>query len=91
MVLISYDITNDKKRAKFAKYIKRFGYRLQYSVYVIENSDRILDNIITDINNNFSKTFDESDSIMIFKLSAGCQTVSFGYQSHANNSLILVT
>lgn len=91
MVLISYDIADNKKRAKFAKYIKRFGHRLQYSVYEIDNSERILNNIITDIENNFSKKFDESDSIIIFKLSAGCQTISYGYQSHANDSLIIVT
>ena len=91
MVLISYDIADDRKRAKFAKYIKRFGYRLQYSVYEIENSDRILNNIITDIENKFSKQFDESDSIIIFKLSSSCQMITYGYQSHANDSLIIVT
>lgn len=28
MILISYDIQNDKLRTKFAKYIKKYGYRL---------------------------------------------------------------
>ena len=51
MVIISYDISNDKKRAKFNKYIRKFGHMLQYSVYEIDNSERILKNIITDINN----------------------------------------
>ena len=49
MVIISYDISNDKKRNKFSKYIKRFGKRMQYSVYEIDNSERILENIICDI------------------------------------------
>ncbi len=73
MVLISYDISNNKKRAKFQKYILKFGHRLQYSVYEIENSERILNNIITDINNKFLKIFDQNDSVYIFQLSSSCK------------------
>ena len=42
MILVSYDIQNDKLRAKFAKFILKFGERKQYSVYEIKNSQRIL-------------------------------------------------
>ena len=42
MIIISYDISNDKKRARFSRYIRKFGHMLQYSVYEIENSERIL-------------------------------------------------
>lgn len=90
MVLISYDISNDKKRAKFNKYIRKFGHMLQYSVYEIENSDRILNNIISDINNKFIKSFDDSDSVYIFKLSQSCQTIKFGYARHEEESLLIV-
>ena len=55
MVVVSYDISNDKLRTKFAKYLSRFGHRLQYSVFEIDNSPRIIDNIITDIKNKFEK------------------------------------
>ena len=33
-------------RTKFAKYIKKYGYRLQYSVFEITNSKNVLKNII---------------------------------------------
>ena len=52
----------DRKRTKFSKYIKKFGHRLQYSLYEIDNSDRILNNIITDIKNRFEKEFDQTDA-----------------------------
>lgn len=32
MVIISYDISDNKLRTKFNKYIRKFGGRLQYSV-----------------------------------------------------------
>ena len=90
MILISYDISNDKKRRIFSKYIKRFGHKIQYSVYTIENSERILKNIITDINNKFIKMFDQSDSVYIFKLTDGCQVHKFGYASNEDEPLLIV-
>lgn len=90
MVIISYDISNDKKRNKFSKYIKKFGYRLQYSVYKIENSEKILSNIITDINNKFAKQFDQTDSVYIFQLSASCKVHKFGYAKNEEDTLLIV-
>ena len=57
MILISYDIQNDKLRTKFAKYIKKYGYRLQYSVFEITNSKNVLKNIMCEIKNMFEKKF----------------------------------
>ena len=63
---------------------------IQYSVYEIENSNRVLNNIIADLNNKFVKTFDETDSVYIFKLSDSCQTIRFGYARHEENDLLIV-
>ena len=90
MILISYDISNTKKRTRFSKYIQKFGYRLQYSVYQIDNSDKIFNNIIADINNKFMKEFDQSDSVYIFKLSSSCETIKFGYAKNEDDSLLIV-
>ena len=49
MIVVSYDISDDKLRTKFSKYLSKFGHRLQYSVFEIDNSKRIVDNIVTDI------------------------------------------
>jgi CRISPR-associated protein Cas2 len=42
MLIVSYDISNDKIRTRFAKFLSKFGYRLQYSIFEIKNSKRIL-------------------------------------------------
>ncbi|MGM9665323.1 MAG: CRISPR-associated endonuclease Cas2 [Eubacteriales bacterium] len=90
MVLISYDISNNKKRTKFNNYIKKYGVRLQYSVYEIENSERILKNIVEDLNNKFIKIFDETDSVYIFKLSNSCEVTKYGYAKHEDTDLLIV-
>lgn len=91
MIIISYDICNDKKRAKFNRYIRKFGHMLQYSVYEIENSERVLNNIVTDINNKWLKQFDQTDSVFVFKMSASCEIQKYGYARNEDEDLLIVT
>ena len=91
MILISYDISDDKKRAKFAKYLSKFGHRLQYSVFEIENSEHILDNITADLNNRFLKLFEQTDSVYIIWLNPNCEIQRFGYAKNEESDILIVT
>jgi len=67
MIIISYDIKDDKLRTKFSKMLRSEGaIRLQYSVYEVNNTQRIIDNIIIKIQNKYSKEFTGADSVLIF-------------------------
>ena len=90
MIIISYDISSDKKRTRFNKYICKFGHRLQYSVYEIENSERILNNIVTDLNNKWLKQFEQTDSVYIFKMSSSCSILKFGYAKNEDAEILIV-
>jgi CRISPR-associated protein Cas2 len=90
MIIVSYDISDDKKRAKFNKYIRKFGHMLQYSVYEIENSDRILNNIVTDLNNKWVKQFDQTDSVYIFQINNSSHILKYGYARNEDAELIIV-
>lgn len=90
MIIISYDIADDKKRAKFNRYIRKYGHMLQYSVYEIDNSERILKNIIVDLNNRWMKQFDQKDSVYIFRLSSTCEVQKFGYARNEDLDLLIV-
>lgn len=90
MLIITYDISNDKLRIRFSKYLSKFGGRLQYSVFEIRNSDRVLENIITHIKGYFEKKFSQTDSIIIFNLNDRCERINFGYACNDENDLILV-
>lgn len=57
MYLVLYDIEDDRLRTRFSKFLQKYGRRLQYSVFEVKNSKRILDNIKTEIKTNFSKKF----------------------------------
>lgn len=90
MILISYDIKNDKLRTKFSKYIKKFGYRLQYSVYEITNSKRMLKNIFLEIANKFETKFSQEDSVIIIETSENCIITKFGYAKNDEYDIMII-
>ncbi|MCH4207180.1 MAG: CRISPR-associated endonuclease Cas2 [Solobacterium sp.] len=89
MMIISYDIQNDKTRTRFNKYIKKYGYRLQFSVYKIKNSDRVLDVIKADIASKFMPLFTEDDSIMIFDIDDK-NIIRYGYAKHETDDIVVI-
>lgn len=91
MVIVSYDISNDKLRTKFAKYLSRFGHRLQYSVFEIDNSEKIVNNIVNDLKNKYEKSFSQGDSVIIFKLSSSCEVLRFGYAKNDEKDFIIIS
>ena len=91
MVVVSYDISNDKLRTKFAKYLSRFGHRLQYSVFEIDNSEKIVNNIRNDLKNKYEKSFSQEDSVIIFKLSSSCEVLRFGYAKNDEKDFIIIS
>ena len=90
MILVSYDISDNKLRTKFSKYLSKFGYRLQYSVFKIKNSQRILTNIFYSIKNEFEKKFTQGDSIYVFQMSDGCKITTFGYAENESNDYFII-
>lgn len=90
MLLVSYDISNDKLRSQFSKYLSKFGYRLQYSLFEIKNSDRVLQNIQVKIDNYFGKQFEQTDSVLIFELSHSYKITKYGYARNDDEDLIIL-
>ena len=90
MLIITYDIQNNKLRTQFSKFIGKFGYRIQYSVFEIKNTTRILNNIKIEIESNFEKQFSQGDSVIIFDLSKQCKITRYGYAQNDENDLIFV-
>lgn len=91
MLIVSYDFQNDKVRANFSKFLKKFGRRLQYSVYEIRNSDRILQNILSEVRLKYQKSFKGGDSIIIVQVCEGCKKKvgRFGYAANDEKDVIV--
>lgn len=70
MIIVSYDIADDKMRTNFSKMLKENdAIRLQYSVYELQNTKRIIDNLFVKIE-AFSRHFTQDDSVVVFDVSS---------------------
>ena len=88
MVIVSYDIKNNKIRTKFAKMLRSQGaIRLQFSVYEVNNTQRIIDNIKMNIVDKFSKLFTGADSVMIFD-APNAKIQKFGNAIHRDKDVV---
>jgi CRISPR-associated protein Cas2 len=67
--LVTYDITDNKKRQKIIKELEKLGVRVQYSCFEIEGKKREIEKVLTKI----SQIIDKTDSVFVFELSKECQ------------------
>lgn len=87
MIIVSYDITDNKMRTNFSKMLKKHGaIRLQFSVYEVVNTKRIMDNLIAKIE-AYSKHFTYDDSVIIFDVDSDKLT-KYGNAIHQDRSVV---
>lgn len=90
MLIVSYDFHDNKRRAKFAKFLKKYGRRLQYSVFELKNSRRILQNVIKEVELKYKPLFKRSDSVLIYQVCQSCEKkiLRYGYAVHEEEELV---
>lgn len=90
MIIISYDFSDNKTRARFSRFIQKFGRKIQYSVYEIKNSQRVLQNILNEIELVYRKTFTGADSILVFQVCEGDakKIKRYGYAANEEKEVV---
>jgi len=89
MLVVSYDISNTKVRTRFYKFLSKYGVRLQFSVFEIKNSVRVLNILKSEIEHTFSKQFTFADSVLIF--STQDETViKYGHAIHRDKDFVVI-
>ena len=87
MILVSYDIKSDMVRTRFSKMLVRNGaFRLQYSVYEVRNTQRIMDILVVKVE-AFSKYFTADDSVLIIEAD-GKYIRKFGNAIHRDKPVV---
>lgn len=84
MIIVCYDFSDDGKRRCFSEFLKSYGRKIQFSVYEIKNSQRVLRNVIKEIKLRYEKDFDGSDSVLIFQTCESCNKKIIRYGSCCN-------
>ena len=88
MIIVSYDIKDNKIRTRFAKMLRSQGaIRLQFSVYEVNNTQRIIENIKLNIVEKFSKLFTGEDSVLIFD-APNAKVMKYGNAIHRDKDVV---
>ena len=88
MMIVSYDIKDDKIRTKFSKMLRSNGaIRLQFSVYEVSNTQRIINNIKIQIEEHFSKLFTGIDSVLIID-APNAKIQKYGNAIHRDKDIV---
>ena len=81
------DISDTKLRTKFSKLLSKNGaIRLQLSVYEVNNTNRVLENLMLKIE-QFASKFDGGDSVIIFDVS-GVKLRKYGNAIHRDVDIV---
>ena len=90
MLIVSYDFESDKTRARFARFLGKYGNRIQYSVWQVRDSKRVLQNILVEVELKYKKEFTNADSIYIFQVCEGCKKKikRYGYAKHEESDFL---
>lgn len=75
-VLIIYDIVDNRKRVKLAKYLQGYGQRVQKSAFEAHLTRKVYDKMISGI----SSYCGEEDSIRIYRMIGKGMVSSWGYE-----------
>ncbi len=93
MLYVSYDFSDNKVRAKFSKFLQKYGRRVQYSLFLIHNSQRVLQNILTEIELKYKDKFTGADSIIIVPVTPADESkiIKYGYAENEDKEVLIFT
>ncbi len=76
--LITYDISNNKRRTKLSELLDKYGTRVNYSVYECELTQRKLDKLLVEV--ELKKLVDKKyDSFRFYHICKNCIPKSFEF------------
>lgn len=87
LVLVIYDIVDNKKRLRLAKYLQGYGFRIQKSAFEALLRENIYEKMLVGLKGFAS----EIDSIRVYKIIGKNQIKNFGRNlSYAQDEVIIV-
>ena len=89
VIIVTYDISDNALRSKFSKFLEKYGVRVQFSVYEIHHSKRILDIVLNGIEVKFKNKFEQGDSIYVFRANHE-DTIRYGSAGLIDKDLIIL-
>lgn len=65
--VVAYDVTDNRRRRRLAKWLLNFAYRVQGSVFEMSADERTLKTVLAGVRDSLDE---EEDSVLIYELGA---------------------
>lgn len=86
LILIIYDIIDNKKRTKFAKYLGGYGNRVQKSAFEAILTQKQYDKLVSGIPSRIAS----EDNVRIYKLNGNGEVLTWGSNMLKSEDIIII-
>lgn len=86
LVLVIYDITDNKRRYKFVRFIERYGQRVQKSAFELILDSRQYRKLLKEI----TAVIDPQDNIRVYKLPLSGEVTAWGGKFTDEEEVIII-
>ena len=86
LVVIIYDISDNRRRAKLSKYLQGYGFRVQRSSFEAILDKKVYNKLIKGIPPIITK----EDNVKLYKLSGSCEVKSWGTTKEVEDEEVII-
>jgi len=86
LILIIYDISDNKRRTKFASFLKGYGFRVQKSAFEAHLNRKTYKKLIS----NIPKQILPPDNVRVYKLNGTGEVTAWGKQEPELEDVIII-
>lgn len=86
LVLVIYDISDNKRRTKFASFLNGYGFRVQKSAFEAHLNKKLYKKLIS----NIPAQIQSSDNVRVYKLNGVHEVVSWGELELEQEDVIII-
>ncbi len=84
--LVIYDIVENRKRTRFAKFMKGYGMRIQKSCFEVTISHKVFEKLLQ----NIGKYCDSEDSIRVYRIHGRGQVYQWGRKEEVEDEDVVI-
>ena len=86
LILIIYDMPDNKRRTRFFKFLQRYGFSVQKSAFEARLTKKKYQRLLEEI----PKSISSDDNVRVYKLKGYGEVTTFGKGTQVNEEIIII-
>ncbi len=86
LVLVIYDIPDNRRRTRFAKFLESYGFRVQKSAFEAQLNKTIYETLVASIPQHIG----QEDNVRVYKIRGTSEVIAWGSKVEDQEEVIIV-